>query len=265
MFRFFLFVLFNCYSSVSAFKTTNCRHAQVTNAVTSYSSCTANTINPLVQSLAMKAGDTMEESAIDQNCALLQKTGPIMKCATEHLGKCFSAEELQNLKLAGQNSVVHSMKCYGDNETQMVVEDDIFFSWLELEGLNTDKDKDTCTIEVVDKTNIAFQDCIEKAQDEGEDIIKDTKDIKKATLMATNLIMKCFNETENPCFTHREINFLRTEFQTSIEDTMEVIFGMAGHNMMEEEEEEEEGELKSLGQSNVANVGILFMSIFLLF
>eukprot|EP00092_Neocalanus_flemingeri_P069046 GFUD01084518.1.p1 GENE.GFUD01084518.1~~GFUD01084518.1.p1 ORF type:complete len:158 (-),score=42.67 GFUD01084518.1:61-534(-) len=157
------------------------------------------------------------------------------------------------------------MKCYGDNETQMVVEDDIFYAWLELDGIFADKNATTCTFKAVDDTNIAYQDCIANSQDEGEDIIKDTKDIKKATAMATNLIMKCFNETENPCFTHREINFLRTEFQTSIEDTMEVSFGMAGHNMMEEEEEEEEGELKSLGLSNVANVGILFMSIFLLF
>eukprot|EP00092_Neocalanus_flemingeri_P079854 GFUD01099517.1.p1 GENE.GFUD01099517.1~~GFUD01099517.1.p1 ORF type:complete len:289 (-),score=69.41 GFUD01099517.1:54-848(-) len=264
MFRFFLFVLFNCYSSVSAFKTTNCRHAQVTTAVTSYSSCTANTIKPLVQSLAMKAGDTVEESAIDQNCNLLKNTGPIMKCAKDNLGKCFSAEDLQNLKLAGQNSLDHSMICYGDDETQMVVEDDIFFSWLELDGIFADKNATTCTFKAVDDTNIAYQDCIANSQDEGEDIIKDTKDIKKAKAMATNMIMKCFNETENPCFSDREVNFLRTEFQTSIEDTMEVIFGMAGHNMMDEEEEQDD-EVKSLGQSNVANIGILFMSIFLLF
>ena len=172
--------------SVSTFKTSTCTHDQVISAVTAYSVCTVNAIKPLVQSLAMKAGDTVEESAIDKNCALLKKTGPIMQCANLGLGQCFSKEDFQNLKLAGQNSfLLLSMQCYSD-ETQMVVENDTFFSWLELENLSMDKDEKICTVETVDETNIAFQDCITNFKDEGENLLKDTKDIKKNEAMANN-------------------------------------------------------------------------------
>ena len=226
-------VLLNILAA-TAFRTKTCDHHQVTTALKSYNECTTNAIKPTVQSLAMKAGDTVDDSAIDQTCALLKKDGPIMTCAKDKLGKCFEIQDLDfNLKLGGQHSSMLSMHCYSD-DTQMAVENDIFFAWLELEGIFADKNASTCTIEAVDKTNIAFQECI---MNQDESLIEDTKDVKKAKETATNFFMKCFDKTENPCFSEREMTFLRKEFQKTIESMMAVMFGMGDINMNDDKEE----------------------------
>jgi len=221
--------------SASAFKTSTCTHEKLTPLITEYSNCTVNTIKPLVQSLAMKAGDLVEDSAIDsaidKNCNLLKKTGPIMKCAKDTIGKCFSNEDLQTLKLAGQNSVLTQIQCYGNDDTQFVVEDDIFFSWLELADLFADKDASICTVEAIDNTNIGFQNCIENFPGDDHDVVTASNDAEKQTVVAINSIMKCFDATANPCFSEREMSFLRTEFQTAVEDTLGLMFGFSEHNL----------------------------------
>eukprot|EP00090_Calanus_glacialis_P017981 TRINITY_DN27887_c0_g1_i2.p1 TRINITY_DN27887_c0_g1~~TRINITY_DN27887_c0_g1_i2.p1 ORF type:complete len:286 (-),score=68.06 TRINITY_DN27887_c0_g1_i2:38-844(-) len=225
-------VLLNILAA-TAFRTKTCDHDQVTTALKSNNECTTNAIKPTVQSLAMKAGDTVDDSAIDQTCALLKKDGPIMTCAKDNLGKCFEIQDLDfNLKLGGQHSPMLSMQCYSD-DTQMAVENDIFFAWLELEGIFTDKNASTCTIEAVD-TNIAFQEC---TMNQDKNLIEDTKDVKKAKETATNSFMKCFDETENPCFSEREMTFLRKEFKNTIEGIMAVMFGMGDINMNDDKED----------------------------
>jgi len=183
----------------------------------------------------MKAGDPVQESAIDKNCDLLKKNGAIMKCAKDNLGKCFPEDDLEYLKLSGQQSFLMSMKCYTDDESEMIViEDDIFFSWLEMDGLSMDKDANVCTVEAVDATNIAFQDCIADFADEGQEVLKDAVNVTHSKFLAKNFILKCFDNAENACFTEREMAFLRTEFESAFDVTMGIMFDMEDLNMMDE-------------------------------
>ena len=214
--------------SAFAFKTDKCDHDKVTSVLALYNDCTMKEIKPAVQSLAMKAGDPVDNSAVQNSCDLLKKTGPIMKCANDTLGQCFEQQDINfNLKLGGQHAALLSMKCDADEEDQMVVENDIFFSWLELEGLHADGSKETCTIEAVDNTNLKFQECV---MHQDENLVEDTKDVPKDLKAASNTIMKCFDKTDNPCFSEREMSFLRTEFKSSIEEVMKIIWGMGDLN-----------------------------------
>jgi len=244
MFNIFLFTNILTIISVSAFKTSTCSHDQVTSAVASYSSCTVSAIKPLVQSMATNANDPVQESAIDEKCDLFKKSGPLMKCAKDNLGKCFNDENVRNLKLSGQQTSLLSMKCYSDDETEMFEHvDDIFFSWLEMEALNMDKEADKCTIKVVDDTNIAFQHCISNFENEGEEILKDAENDKQRKDLAKNFILKCFDQIENTCFSEREMKFLRTEFETSFDVTMGIMFGMEDLNMNDEKQPSNEASL----------------------
>ena len=231
--------------------------------MTTYNNCTVSAIKPAIQSLAMKAGDSVDDSAITKTCSLLKKEGPIMGCAKENLGKCFETQDLEfNLKLGGQHATLLPMECY--SEDQMVVENDIFFAWLELEGIYADKNESSCTEEAVDKTNIHFQECI---LHQDESLIEDTKNKKKAKKTATNSFMKCFDETENLCFSEREITFLRKEFLDSVEDMMTVIFGMGDLNMNEDKEEEVDplGTVKDVQGTQQNNSNSLMSTFVMLF
>lgn len=228
-FKLFLLNLLLASLSVRAFKSKSCDHDQVINAVTTYNKCTIDAIKPSVGGLVMKAGDEVDDNAVDLSCQLLKKDGPIMTCAKENLGKCFETSDLEfNLKLAGQHGSLLSMQCYSDDETHLVVENDVFFAWLDLDGINADEDKTDCTPESLDQTNLDFQDCI---MNQDDDLIMDTKDVKKAKETATNSIMKCFDETKNVCFSEREMTFLRKDFLDTIEDMMTVMYGMGDLNM----------------------------------
>jgi len=236
--------------------------------VTTYNKCTVSAIKPTIQSLAMKAGDSVDDSAITKTCSLLKKEGPIMGCAKENLGKCFETQDLEfNLKLGGQHATLLPMECY--SQDQMVVENDIFFAWLELEGIYADKNESSCTEEAVDKTNIHFQECI---LHQDESLIEDTKDKKEAKETATNYFMKCFDETENLCFSEREMTFFRKEFQGSVEDMMTVIFGMGDLNMNDDKEEEVDllgivKDVRSTKKNNSASIlstfALLFAALFI--
>merc|ERR1712215_428553 len=191
-----------------AFKSKKCEHDKIITAVTSYSKCTVNAIKPTNRSLAMKAEDDVGENVTDQTCTLLKKDGPIMTCAKENLGECFETHDLEYLKLAGQHARLLSMQPNCDNDdTQMEVEDDMFFAWLDLEGLNMD-----------------------------EDLIKDTKDVKKAKEQATNDVMKCFNATENLCFSEREMTYMRKDFMETFEDIMSSMYNIGVLNMDDEKD-----------------------------
>ena len=194
----------------------------------------------------MRAGEEVDENIVDQTCLLLKKPGPIMGCAEENLGQCFDRQDLeQNLKLTGQHASDHSVVCY-TSQHQMVVENSIFFSWLELEGIFADKNTTDCTSKALHRTNINFQDCILK---QDENVIKDIKDVKKAKEMATKAIMKCFDKTDNFCFSEREISFLRKDFFATIGDMMTVVFRMKDGNM--------EDQTKILDRTTVEVIGAI--------
>merc|ERR1712179_696657 len=206
----FLFCLIFFILTVRAFKSKKCEHDKIITAVTAYNKCTVNAIKPTIGSLAMKAEDDVGENVIDQTCMLLKKDGPIMTCAKENLGECFDTQNLEfNLKLAGQHARLLSMQpsCDGD-DTQMEVEDDMFFAWLDLEDIYAD-----------------------------EDLIKDTKDVKKAKETATNAVMKCFDATENHCFSEREMTFMRKDFMETFEDIMSSMYNIGDLNMDDEKDQ----------------------------
>jgi len=222
--KLFLVLLLPNILSVIAFKTQSCDHDQVVKAVTDYNKCTAEAIKSTVGSLAMMAGDEVDENAVDKTCELLKRDGPIMTCAKENMGNCFETQNLEfNLKLAGQHAV--SVVCSHEDDTQINVEDDIFFAWLELDDISPDTD---CDVEAMDQTNIHFQKCI---LEQDESLIQDTKDVKKAKQTATNALMKCFDETENTCFSDKEMTFLRKEFLETIDSMMTMMFGMGDLNI----------------------------------
>jgi len=184
----------------------------------------------------MKAEDDVGENVIDQTCTLLKKDGPIMTCAKENLGECFETKDLEfSLKLAGQHARLLSMQpnCDGD-DTQMEVEDDVFFAWLDLKDINADEDRTDCTEHALENANMNFAHCIENMD---EDLIKDTKDVKKAKETATNVVMKCFDATENHCFSEREMDFMRKDFMNTFEDIMSSMYNIGDLNMDDEKDQ----------------------------
>ena len=224
-----IFFLLNILT-VRAFKSNMCEHDEVINAVTTYNKCTVNAIKPTIGSLAMKAED---ENIIDQTCMLLKKDGPIMSCAKENLGKCFETKGLEfNLKLTGQHAALLSMHPNCDNDdSQMEVDGDMFFAWLELEDIFADENKNDCDVHALEDANYNFTHCVESVD---QNLIENTEDVKKAKETATNAIMKCFDATENHCFSEREMTFLRKDYMDTIEDTITAIFKMGDFNMDDE-------------------------------
>merc|ERR1719233_2827809 len=220
-----IFCLIFFILSVRAFKTKTCDHDKIITAVTNYNKCTVNAIKPTIGSLAMKAEEDVGENVVDQTCLLLKRDGPIMTCAKENLGECFETKKLEfNLKLTAQHALSMQPLC-DDDDTQMEVDEDMFFAWLDLEDIKLDENRTECKEHAQEDANMEFVHCIE-----------DTKDVKKLKEKATDDIMKCFDGIENLCFSEREMAFMRNDFVESFEDKITAIFTMGGLNMDDEKD-----------------------------
>ena len=81
-----------------------------------------------------------------------------MTCAKEYLGKCFETKDLEfNLKLAGHHTAFLPMQpnCDGD-DSQMEVDADVFFAWLDLEDIFVDKNRTDCYDYALEDVNHNF-------------------------------------------------------------------------------------------------------------
>jgi len=222
----FLLVLLSglLVSPVFPLSTPKCPQGELVRVITSFSSCTSGVMSSSL--------DQNGEINTEQKCRLIDEKGPMFQCALDHLGSCFTEQEVGHIKMTGP--IMRNLFC-NITASHLPVDETKFFPWLTLPLTSP------CTKDLLDQLNTDLQSCLtdQDMQDQvgnilGKypDVINNDADKEKAKTESVAAILVCADKilTSLPCLASpdiperspeiSEISLLRSQYKTALDQIM---------------------------------------------